>query len=95
MPRSLEQLEQAAAETEAWLDSLDPAELADPANDASDLRRIALAIGASATAEREIADAVAAARAHGRSWGMIAIALGVSRQSARERFEQRSPRGQA
>lgn len=91
MPRSLEQLEQAAAETEAWLDSLDPVELLDPENDGSDLRRIALAVGASAAAEREIADAVAAARARGRSWGVIALPLGVTRQSARERFEQRAP----
>jgi hypothetical protein len=32
---------------------------------------------------------VARARANGRSWGEIGIALGVSRQAARERFAEK------
>jgi hypothetical protein len=31
-------------------------------------------------------EAVEVARAHGRSWNQIAVALGVSRQAARQRF---------
>jgi hypothetical protein len=33
-----------------------------------------------------VAERVAAARARGRSWNRIAVALGVSRQAARHRF---------
>lgn len=57
-----------------------------PAKDASDLRAIgetAMAIQASEARLREL---VQLARAHGRSWGEIAISLGVSRQAAHERF---------
>jgi hypothetical protein len=43
MPRTREQLEQAAAAARAWLDSLDPA--IGPAEDPRDLRRIGLALG--------------------------------------------------
>ena len=34
----------------------------------------------------ELVEAVKRARAHGRSWNRIAVALGVSRQAARQRF---------
>jgi len=85
MPRTREELERAAAEAEAWLDQLDPAVIRD-AEDPVDLRRIGLALNAIAAAEGELADAVAAAHANGRSWGMIGLVLGISRQAARERF---------
>lgn len=84
MPRTREQLEQAAADAEAWLDSLDPAET--PAEDPRDLRRIGLALADVAKAERDLADAVADARRNGRSWGEIALVLGVSKQAARQRY---------
>jgi hypothetical protein len=84
MPRTREELEKAAADAEAWLDALDPA--ATPAEDTADLRRIGLALKRVADAEAELADAVAAARAHGRSWGDIGLVLGISRQAARGRF---------
>lgn len=89
MARTREELEQAAADAEAWLDSLDPVET--PAEDPSDLRRIGLALGDLATAERELADAVAAARRQGRSWSEIAMVLGVSKQAARERYGHDDP----
>jgi len=92
MPRTREELERAAADAEAWLDSLDPATT--PAEDAADLRRVGLALRGAAAAETELADAVAAARQHGRSWGDIALVLGVSRQAARQRYsghEDRRP----
>lgn len=88
MPRTREELEHAAADAQAWLDSLDPN--LTPADDPRDLRRIGLALGDLAEAEHELADAVAAARANGRSWGEIALVLGVSKQAARERYGQAS-----
>lgn len=86
MPRTPEQLRLAAEVAERWLESLDPEAIAAPEADASDLRRLGRAVVASADAEAEVAAAVEAARANGRSWGQIATMLGVTRQSARERF---------
>lgn len=86
MPRTREDIERAAADAEAWLDSLDPAQLAARETDASDLRRIGRALSAVATSEQELADAIAAARGHGRSWGEIALVLGVSKQAVRQRY---------
>lgn len=90
MPRTREQLEQAAAEAAAWLDQLDPATT--PAEDIDDLRAIAEAVTDVAEAQARLEAAVKAARDRGRSWGRIGIALGTSRQAARERYEQRAPR---
>lgn len=90
MPRTREQLEQAAAEAAAWLDQLDPATT--PAEDIDDLRAIAEAVTDVAEAQARLEAAVRAARDRGRSWGRIGIALGTSRQAARERYEQRTPR---
>ena len=90
MPRTREELERAAAEAETWLDSLDPA--ATPADDPSDLRRIGLALRGLADEQREVDEAVAAARANGRSWAEIGLVLGISRQSARERYGEPASR---
>lgn len=90
MPRTREELEQAATDAEAWLDSLDPE--ATPAEDPADLRRIGLALRAQAEKQREVDEAVAAARAGGRSWSEIGLVLGVSRQAARERYGQAAAR---
>lgn len=84
MPRTQRQLEQAAADAEAWLDSLDPASVA--SEDTADLRAVAIAVGAVADAERDLRDAVHTARRSGRSWGRIAMVLGVSKQAAQQRF---------
>ncbi len=86
MPRTREQLELAVAETEAWLDTLDPAALASPDSDGADLRAIGEALLAVATVDLTLAKTVAAAREHGRTWNQIAAVLGVSKQAARERF---------
>ncbi len=51
-----------------------------------------LVIAAAATlrsAEQELADAVATALHAGDSWGVIGAALGISRQSAFQRFSER------
>ena len=86
MPRTHEQLQKALADTEAWLDNLDPASLASPDSDGRDLRAIGDAMRAVAASDLELADRVALARANGRTWTQIAVVLGVSKQAARERF---------
>lgn len=90
MPRTHEELERAAADADAWLDSLDPA--ASRADDPADLRRIGLALRGLADVQREVGEAVAAAHANGRSWAEIGLVLGISRQSARERYGQPAKR---
>lgn len=90
MPRTREQLEQAAVDAEAWLDSLDPDTT--PGEDISDLRAVAAAVIDFGAAQAHLADMVREARNRGRSWGRIAIALGTSRQAARERYEDRASR---
>lgn len=79
----------ARTDVEAWLDNLD----ADPskARDGRHMRRIAAAAAALQDAEKEVADAVIAAREAGDSWNMIGIALGVSRQAAFQRFGKIAP----
>lgn len=87
MPRSRAQLEQAAADAEAWLDQLDPDD--DPnitVDDPADLRTIAYALAAVASAEQVVSQAVAAARKNGRTWGDVAMILGISRQAAQKRY---------
>jgi hypothetical protein len=84
MPRTRKQLEQAAADAEAWLDSLDPGTT--PAEDISDLAAIGAALSKVAAAESGIDAAVAAARANGRSWPRIALVLGISKQAAQQRY---------
>lgn len=86
VPRTREQLQQAADEAERWLDSLDPAALGSSDADASALRRISAAVRAAATSQAEIVVAVAAAREQGHTWSRIAIMLGTSRQAAQERY---------
>lgn len=54
-----------------------------------DLRAIAEAADAVKASEALLRERVQIARAHNRSWGRIGIALGVSRQAARERFGEK------
>lgn len=88
MPRTREQLEKALADTEAWLDRLDPETLASQDADAADLRSIGEALHAVAASDLRLAEQVATARANGRTWTQIASILGVSKQAARERFSE-------
>jgi hypothetical protein len=90
MPRTREQLQKALADTEAWLDSLDPKTLAPPESDAADLRAIGDALHAVAASDLNLANQVAKARANGRTWTQIAAVLGVTKQAARERFGEPS-----
>lgn len=79
--------DQRAAEAEAWLDTIEPGRTR--ADDPADLRAIAEAVDDVAAAEQRVHDAVRVARTNGRSWARIGVALGVSRQSAHERFGDR------
>lgn len=86
MPRSRAQLEQAAADAEAWLDQLDPDDPNVTVDDPADLRAIAYALAAVASAEQAVNQTIAAARKSGRTWGDIAMILGISRQAAQKRY---------
>lgn len=55
-------------------------------DDTSDLRAVATAADTARVDDARLKEAVDIARAHGRSWNHIALALGVSRQAARQRF---------
>lgn len=57
--------------------------------DVSDLRAIAELADSASRNEALLTERVAIARAHGRSWARIGIALGVSRQAARQRFARK------
>lgn len=87
--------EEASRRAEEWLDQLDPAVLASPEADASDLRAIVAAAGApqKATGEKltedELYDAVEQALSGGTTWLEIAAVLGISRQAAQRFLRQR------
>jgi len=66
---------------------LDPSGI--PMDDTADLRTLAEAVDSVRAGEARVRELVALARANGRSWGEIGIALGVSRQAARERFAEK------
>lgn len=78
------EIEDAARRFEQLADRLDPGTAV--VDDLSDLRAIAEAADQVRRDEALVTERVAAARARGRSWNRIAIALGVSRQAARHRF---------
>jgi hypothetical protein len=79
-----EEIEDAARRFEQWTDELDPATAV--VESADDLRAIAEAAETARRDEAVLTERVAAARASGQSWNRIALALGVSRQAARQRF---------
>jgi hypothetical protein len=78
------EIEQAARRFEQLADSLDP----DTAQveGTEDLRDIATAAEVVRADDARLGEAVLLARARGRSWNHIALALGVPRQAARQRF---------
>ena len=84
-----EAIERAAARFEQIADDLDPATAI--VVDTGDLQQVAVASQAVRADEVRLREAVAAARGRGRSWNQIALALGVSRQAARQRFAERTP----
>ena len=66
------------------LDDLDPSTVA--SRDAVHFRRIMAAADGVGRADRELRDAVRAAREAGDSWLSIGMALGVTKQAAQKRF---------
>lgn len=69
---------------QSGLDGVDPD--THPSSDAIHFRRIIAAREALEAAEKELRDAVAAARAAGDSWTSIGAAMGTTRQGAYQRF---------
>ena len=84
MRRTDDDIEQAARRLEQMADELDPATA--EVDHTDDLRQIATVSEALRADEARLRETVEVARAHGRSWNQIAVALGVSRQAARQRF---------
>lgn len=68
-----------------WLDDLDPANTP-AAVVAQEVRDVATAVDRVQVAEQDLTAAVLRARRAGASWNHLALALGVSRQAARQRF---------
>jgi hypothetical protein len=81
-------IERAGQRFEQLADGLDPASARVQQTD--DLRQIAAVSDAVRADEARLRQSVDAARARGRSWNQIAIALGVSRQAARQRFADKT-----
>jgi hypothetical protein len=79
------EIEQAAARFEQWAERLTRTDF----EDIGDLRAIAEATDSVRAGEARVLELVQLARANGRSWTQIGIALGVSRQAARERFAEK------
>lgn len=82
-----EGIQEAAERFERLADGLDP-ETAEVVS-TDDLRGVALAAEAVRDDEARLREAVEVARAHGRSWNQIGVALGVTRQAARQRFSHK------
>lgn len=68
-------------------EEFDPSRVSE--DDTTDLQTLAEAVDAVRAGEGRVRELVVEARANGRSWGEIGIALGVTRQAARERFAEK------
>ena len=89
MRRTEDEIKRAAKRFDRLADDLDPATT--DVLRTEDLREVAAASEAVRANESQLREAVEIARAHGRSWNEIAVALGVSRQAARQRFTAKVP----
>ena len=78
-----EEIEATASRFEKLADELDPATA--EVERTEELRAIAAVSEAVRADEARLREAVEVARAHDRWWNQIAVALGVSRQAARQR----------
>lgn len=87
MRKTSEEIDQAADRFDELADRLNPSSATVERTD--DLGRIAAACEAVRHDEARLHESVDASRANGRSWNEIAVALGVSRQAARQRFSGR------
>ena len=83
-----DEIERAARRFEQLADELDPDTAEVDRTD--DLRQVATISETLRAEEAQLRETVNIARAHGRSWNQIAVALGVSRQAARQRFADKT-----
>jgi hypothetical protein len=83
-----DEIERAARRFDQLANELDPATA--EVDHTDDLRAIAAVSEAVRADEARLREAVEVARAHDRSWNQIAVALGVSRQAARQRFTDKT-----
>lgn len=81
---SVNDVQTSSAAPDHGLDDLDAATT--PARDAVHCRRMIAARTALSDADRELHEAVAAARAAGDSWTIVGAALDITRQAAQQRF---------
>jgi hypothetical protein len=89
MQHTNDEIERAARRFEQLADELDPNTAEVDRTD--DLRQVAAISETLRAEEAQLRETVNIARAHGRSWNQIAVALGVSRQAARQRFADKTP----
>ena len=83
LPRTTQQIIDQADELAARFEQNDPT---DEVKDAAALRAVREAFLRRAAAERELADAVRAARAEGHSWAAIGAMVGTTGEAARQRY---------
>ena len=83
-----EEIDRAAARFEQLAEELEPETARVLVTD--DLRGVAEAAQTVRDDEARLREAVQLARAHGRSLNQVAVALGVSRQAARQRFADKA-----
>lgn len=88
MQHTNDEIERAARRFEQLADELDPDTAEVDRTD--DLRQVATTSETLRAKEAQLRETVNIARAHGRSWNQIAVALGVSRQAARQRFADKT-----
>jgi hypothetical protein len=91
MPRTAKEIIEQADELAARFENHDP----QPAEikDAASLRAVRQAFQARADAERNLAEAVAVARAEGHSWAVIGAMVGTSGEAARQRYGRSVTKG--
>ena len=89
MPRTVQEILDRADELAARFESYEPEDGA--GLDATTLRALRAAFQQRAAADRQLGDAVTAARADGHSWASIGAMIGTSGEAARQRYGQRIP----
>lgn len=88
MQHTNDEIEAAARRFEQLADELDPD--AAKVDRTDDLRQVAAISETLRAEEAQLRETVNVARVNGRSWNQIAVALGVSRQAARQRFADKT-----
>jgi hypothetical protein len=89
MQHTNDEIERAARRFDQLADELDPDTAEVDRTD--DLRHVATISETLRAEEAQLRETVNIARANGRPWNQIAVALGVSRQAARQPFADKTP----